>query len=210
MHSIIADLNWRYATKKFDPSKKVGPETWSIIQKSLQLVPTSYGLQEMQFIVVESKNTRVELKEAAFGQSPITDASHLLIMCATKEISPKHIDAHINRTAKVRNLEIEKMQGYSEFLKGMISRMPAEKQTAWNSKQVYIALGQLLHTCAILKVDVLPMEGFDAAKFDDILSLDQDNLTAVVVCPIGYRHADDSTQKLPKVRKAIDQLFRTI
>ncbi|MDX2359795.1 MAG: NAD(P)H-dependent oxidoreductase [Crocinitomicaceae bacterium] len=210
MHPIIDDLNWRYATKKFDPNKKISSETWAIIQESLRLVPTSYGIQAMKFILVESAEIREQLKEAAYGQTPITDASHLLVLCAFKELSEQHLDEYIQLTSNTRSIDLASMDGFAGFLKSTVGKMSTEEQTAWNSKQVYIALGQLLHTCATLKVDSLPMEGFNSERFNEILKLEEQNLTSVLVCPIGYRHADDATQASPKVRKSLDELFRKV
>ena len=207
MHSIIKDLNWRYATKKFDTSKKVTDEDIDIIKESLRLVPTSYGLQPLKFVFVESPSTRKLLKDASYGQTQVEDASHLIVICAFEELNDAHVDTHISNIVETRKLESEKLKGYSDFMKKSIAGLSKEEKVIWNSKQAYIALGQLLHTCASLKIDTTPMEGFDAIQYNEILELQKDNLTAVLACPIGYRHKDDPIQFEQKVRKNQNELF---
>lgn len=210
MHKLIEDLNWRYATKKFDPTKKISSDDLEVIKESLRLVPTSYGLQSMKFLIVESKEIREQLLLASFGQKQIVDASHLLVLCAYKDITPIHIDAYAENIANTRDHSVEAVAGYRDFIKRTVSSMSEEQKTAWNSKQLYIALGQLMTTCANLRIDATPMEGFNASKVDEILELNKKNLTSVLLCPIGFRHEDDDLQFAKKVRKSHNDLFETI
>ncbi len=209
MHDIIKDLQWRYAVKRFDPERKIDGKTMEIIRESLRLVPTSYGLQAMKFLFIETRETREQLQEASYGQQQITDASHLLVMCAYKDILPVHIDEHIDNITTTREMDEGSLAGYGDFLKRSMSDYSAEYKTNWNSKQVYIALGQLLTVCAHLKVDAIPMEGFDKKRYDEILGLAEKNLTSVLVCPLGYRHPEDEIQYKAKVRKPQENLFET-
>jgi nitroreductase len=87
--------------------------------------------------------------------------------------------------------------------------MGADQVKQWTGKQTYIALGQLLLSCALLKIDATPMEGFDREALDKLLDLSKDGLSASLLCPIGYRHADDPYIALKKVRKTKESLFET-
>ena len=58
---ILAALQWRYATKSFDPSKKIPADVWSALEDSLVLTPSSYGLQPWQFLVITDQATREAL-----------------------------------------------------------------------------------------------------------------------------------------------------
>lgn len=210
MHKIIESLNWRYAVKRFNPNRKLDDETVEVIKESLRLVPTSYGLQAMKFIFVEDPEIRKQLTEAGHNQQQINEASHLLVMCANEDVHPEDIDAHMNNITITRELQQGSLEGYGTFLKNsMASKDPAIKLD-WTSKQVYIALGQMLTVCAELRVDAIPMEGFDKTKFDEILGLKERGLRTVLICPLGYRHPEDPTQYQNKVRKSSEQLFETI
>lgn len=207
MHKIIESLHWRYAVKKFNPNRKIDDETIEVIKNSLRLVPTSYGLQAMKFIFVKDEELREKLVEAAHGQLQIKEASHLLVMCANVDILPDEIDAHVNNIISTRALASGALDAYSEFLKKSIGSKDPSIKTEWIAKQVYIALGQMLTVCAELRVDTIPMEGFDKTQFDEILGLQERGLRSVLVCPMGYRHPDDKTQYMNKVRKGNEVLF---
>ena len=210
MNKIIEDLNWRYATKKYDTTKKISAEYFNTIKESLRLSPSSFGLQPLKYIVVENKELREELKVHSFNQSQITDASHMIVFCSLIDINENHIDQYIENIAKTRSQEIEKIVGFGDYMKKEIFPMDKSLLANWNSKQAYIALGQVLHTCANLRIDATPMEGFKADKFDQILGLTEQNLKSILVCAFGYRSIDDTNSSLKKVRKSHDDLFYTI
>lgn len=210
MNTIIEDLNWRYATKKFDASKKVSNEDLDTIKESLRLTATSYGLQPMKFLFVEDPAVREQLTPASYGQSQIKDASHVIVLCSYIEVNSEHVDHYMQDVSSTRNIPIEATQQFGDYIKGAISNLSDEQKLIWSSKQAYIALGNALHTCARLRIDTTPMEGFDPAAYDKILGLSAKNLQASLVMTIGYRHEEDATQHQPKVRKADDVIFETI
>ena len=210
MHNIIDALNWRYATKKFDPSKKIDDDYLEIIKECLRLVPTSFGLQSMKFLFIESKDLREKLLQASYGQQQIVDASNLLVLCTYKDIHSDHVDEYMEDIVKVRNQNIEDVSAFADRMKNTLISMSPEHKINWSSKQLYIALGQLLLTCAQLKIDATPMEGFNREQYDEILGLHDKNLTAVLVCPLGYRHVKDDAQFKEKVRKSKEDLFETL
>lgn len=207
MKKIIEDLRWRYAAKQYDPSKKLTDEQFDIIKESLRLTPSAYGLQPLKFIFVETPSLREEIKPIAHNQAQVVDASHLLIICAHTNIDEAYIDTYVDRVKEVRNTPAERAAGFSDFLKKNVLSIPNEHVEPWNVHQAYIALGQVLHTCASLRVDATPMEGFNAKALDELLGLDAQGLKSVLLCPIGFRSTDDVYQHLPKVRKAPENIF---
>jgi nitroreductase/dihydropteridine reductase len=210
MSNILDILRWRYATKRFDSDKKLTNEQVEILKESIRLTPSSYGLQPLHFILVEDKSIRDQLTDAAFGQQQVKDASHLLVFCSHKNITPEQIDAHVQNTAEIRSIEHSTMTKYSDFLKREISSLTSHEKEIWNQKQCYIALGQFLAVCATMEIDAIPMEGFDASKFDEILNLNGRGLHATLVCPIGFRHPEDRHQFNAKVRKSQEVIFDTV
>ena len=208
--SLIEKLQWRYATKKYDATKKISAEDFNTIKESLRLSPSSFGLQPLKYIVVENKELREDLKVHSFNQSQITDASHMIVFCSLIDINENHIDQYIENIAKTRSQEIEKIVGFGDYMKKEIFPMDKSLLANWNSKQAYIALGQVLHTCANLRIDATPMEGFKADKYDEVLGLKEQNLKSILVCAFGYRSSDDLNSSLLKVRKSQNDLFYTI
>lgn len=210
MSKIIEDLNWRYATKKFDSTKKINQEDLNTIIEALRLTPTSMGLMPLKFLIIENPEIREKLRVAANGQSQITDASHLIILCSVTNPNETHVDSHVNLTSSVRNIELQSLDGFKNSANKFISNFTLENKKNWTSKQAYIALGLLMSVCAQLRIDATPMEGFNPSEFDEILKLREQNLHSVLACPIGYRHEEDKYQYLKKVRRNNEDLFEIV
>lgn len=209
MHKIIEDLNWRYATKKFDPSKKLTDEQVSILKESIRLSASSYGLQAFKVLQVDNPELREKLMVASYGQRPVVDASHLFVFCAHTEVADTDVQNYMELISETQGIPEEELTPFANGIMTSMKKKTDHEILNWTARQTYIALGQLLHTCASLRVDALPMEGFDPTSFDEILNLSASNLTATLACPVGYRHEEDIAQFRKKVRKSSDDLFET-
>jgi nitroreductase len=207
---LLSALNTRYATKKFDATKKVPSETIEALIEAIRLTPTSYGLQLMKVVLVENKALREELVPHAFGQQQIADASHLIILCRELDAQADHIDAYIENIADTRSIHVDHLSGFRNMMYNTVLKMTPAQQEDWMKQQVYIALGNLLTSCAILEIDACPMEGFLPSEFDRILGLEEMNLSSVLVIPIGYRAEDDKNASLKKVRRPLPEFLVTI
>ncbi|MFD0795259.1 NAD(P)H-dependent oxidoreductase [Mucilaginibacter litoreus] len=205
--TLVDKLNWRYATKKFDSTKKIDTDKLHYILNAVQLAPSSIGLQHYRVIVVENAEVRAQLKEAAYGQSQITDSSQLIVFAAETNINEEFGKKYIDNVAAVRGVPRETLAGFESMVLGAINGRTPEQLTVWAQKQAYIALGILVSAAAEQDVDICPMEGFDAEKFNEILGLTKQGLTATVIAAIGYRAEDDPYSKLVKVRRPKEELF---
>ncbi|MGF7138815.1 NAD(P)H-dependent oxidoreductase [Roseimarinus sediminis] len=207
---LIKNLQWRYATKKFDTSRKVSQNELEQIMEAVRLSASSYGLQAYKVLVVEDEAVREQLKAASWNQPQITDSSHLFVFCNYKQINDQVIDEFIALNAGVKGIGSESLQPYADFLKNSLTSRSEDDLQVWTSKQTYIALANLLTASAELKIDACPMEGFDAAAYNEILGLNEKGLSAAVVAAVGYRSADDETQFAAKVRKMKNELFEIV
>lgn len=207
MNKIIEDLNWRYATKTFDSNQKISKEDFQILLESLRLSPSSFGLQPWKFVIVENTDLRTELLGQSWNQKQVTDASHLIVLCRINKIDDEFVDRFVEDIVNTRGGSLEDNKGYSDMMKGFLSRMDQAQKATWASMQVYIALGQLMTTAAHMRIDACPMEGFSAEGYDKILGLSDKGLTAVVVCPVGYRSNEDKYATAAKVRYNLDDLI---
>ena len=210
MSTFIENQNWRYATKKFNSEKKISNSDLEILKEAIQLSSSSYGLQPYKVIIVENEEIRKQLQPASWGQSQITDASHLFVFASETNVDAEYITRYADNMAKTRNIPFDSVKGYADFMIGNISTLTPEKQLIWAQKQAYLALGNLLNAAAELKIDVTPMEGFLPEQYNEILGLTEKGLHATLVATIGYRHDEDDTQHYAKVRKPITELFETI
>lgn len=210
MSNFIKNQYWRYATKKFDLDKKVSSEDLDILKEAMRLSTSSYGLQPYKILITADQHLKEKLRPACWNQSQITDASHIIIFANILNFGAKEIDMHISNMAVTRNIQLEVVSRYGDFLKEKIGELTDEKLNEWTSKQTYLALGNLINVAAELKIDVTPMEGFSPKEVNKILGLDNSNLNATLIAAIGYRHQNDSHQHNIKVRKPENELFISI
>jgi len=198
---ILQQLDWRYTTKKFDPTQKIPDDTWHALEQSLVLAPSSFGLQPWKFLVIRNPDLRQQLQGAAWGQSQVVDASHLVVFAIKKGVNAGDVDPYLDRMADVRQTAKENLQGLENMIKGFLQEPPFPLDPdAWSARQVYIALGFFLYSAAMLDVDTCPMEGFVPDQVNEILGLSEQGDAAVVLCTAGYRAADDKYAEMAKVR----------
>ena len=210
MSTLLDNLNWRYATKKFDATKKISSEDLNTLKEAVRLAASSYGLQPYKVVIVENPEIREQLKAAAYGQTQITDASQLFIFANDLNAGPESVAAYIQNISETRGIPTEALGGFADMMNGVISNLSQDAKNIWTAKQTYIALGTLLAAAAELKIDATPMEGFNPAAFNEILGFDKLGLNASVIATVGYRHDEDDTQHYKKVRKSHEELFITI
>jgi len=203
--NILEKLEWRYATKKFNPSLNVSESKLEILKKAIQFAPSSYGLQPFQVLFVKNPEIREKLKEVSWGQPQITDSSYVIVFTRKKNIDDAEVDSFVDNIINTRGVTKEMLAQYEGMMKGTVNSLTEDQKSSWVDKQIYIALGFLLNTAAIIDVDSCPMEGFDKQKYDEILGLT--DTTSVVICPIGYRDENDESQHYKKVRKDEKDLF---
>ena len=199
--SLIQQLNWRYATKQFDPHRKISPEDWATLEEALVLTPSSFGLQPWKFIVVDDPDTREKLVHASHGQLKVSNASHLVVFTIKKNLGEEEIESHLKRIAQVRGVSPELLDTFRSMMVGtLINGMNHAVRKDWATQQTFIALGNFLTSAALLGIDACPMAGFEPKKYDEILGLDQQGLSTVVIAAAGYRAEADKYAGLKKVR----------
>lgn len=202
---ILEGLKWRYAVQVFDKEKKVSQDDLHAILESGRLAPSSYGLEPWKFIVVENSETRLKLQEAGFDQSKISEASHLVVLARRTNTRLTLASDRITRTAKAYGQDAVSLSDFREMLDGSIERLTDEALDFDNRAQVYLALGVMLATSASLGVDCAPMGGFIPSKYDEILGLSEQNLSATLLLTLGYRGEDQSADR-PKVRRDFESV----
>ncbi len=208
---LISALQWRYAVKQFDATKKIPPNTWATIEDALVLSASSFGLQPYRFYVIANPVVREQLLPHSWGQKQVVEASHYLVFAARTTLTAEEIDAFIQLTADTRGQSVDSLKSLHEMMKGSILNEHFQKHAgAWAAAQAYIALGNLLTSAAILGVDACPMEGFVKGEYDKILGLPAQGLSSVVCCAVGYRASTDKYATLKKVRPAKSALVKTV
>lgn len=201
--TLINQLRWRYATKQFDPARKIPAADWQTLEEALVLTPSSFGLQPWRFIVVTNQATKEKLVPVSWNQRQLADASHVVVFAVKKGLGAAEVDHYLARMAEVRGVTRESLDGFRNVLLGFLAQ-PAEQfnPAHWAARQAYIALGNLLTSAALLGIDACPLEGIEPVSYDEILGLAAEGYQTVVAAAVGYRAATDKYASLPKVRFA--------
>lgn len=208
--NIIDQLHRRYATKSFDPDKKLSDDQLHILTESMRLAPSSFGLQPWKFLVVTNPDIRTSLTEKARWQQQVSDASHLIVLCARDTITTQDVQKYIDDISTTRWAPLESLEWFKNSMNGSIANKSDEQLKARSDKQVYIAVWFLLIAAASIEVDACPMEGFDSAAFDQLLWLQGSGYHSTVVVPVWYRSGDDKYSHSSKVRYDADQVIEYI
>ncbi len=200
--SLIERLNWRYATKKMDPARKVPADKLERIIEAARLAPTSSGLQPFELLVVTDPAVRARIQPIAWNQGQIVDGSHLLVFAAWDNYTAERINTMFDYTNEVRGFTNEGWENYRQQLLNAYPQRDPQVNFEHAARQAYIALSAALMAAAYEGVDSTPMEGFDPNALDEILGLRARHLRSVAVLPLGYRLAEqDWLVNLPKVRR---------
>lgn len=210
MDTTLEIRQWRYATKKFDRTKKVSEADLETLLEATRLSASSYGLQPYHIYVITDDKIREELKPASWGQSQITDSSHLIVFANSTDFDAELVDSYLENVSETRNIPQEGLKGYGDFMKSKLLDLPTEIKGNWTTKQVYLAFGNAMQAAAELRIDTCPLEGFEADKYNAILGLEAKKQNAAVVLAVGYRSEEDETQHYAKVRKSKEELFTHI
>jgi nitroreductase/dihydropteridine reductase len=204
--NILEHLKWRYATKKFDDSKKLSEEKLNILKEAFNLTATSYGLQPLKLIVVGNDDLKKKLVPITMNQEQVANASHVLVLCVETKLDGNFIKDSFKRIENIRNTPRSILDPFESFLVDEFSKKPKSTIDTWMAKQAYIAMGNLLTVCALEGIDSCPIEGFEPEKYDQLLGLNKMGLQSVLVLPIGYRAKDDFFSTLKKVRRGVDEV----
>ena len=210
-NQLLDALQWRYATKVFDATKKIPADLWAALEQTLVLTPTSYGLQPYKFLVVQDAATRAALLPHSWGQKQVVDCSHYVVFTARTEMKEADVTKLIARISQIRGVPAASLNFYRDMMLSDVVNGPRGKFAhEWAARQCYIALGNLMTAAAVLGVDACPMEGLVPTEYDKILKLEGSGYKTVVALALGFRGAGDKYASLAKVRYAAADLIKVI
>jgi len=209
--SLVEQMSWRYAVKKFDPKRAISPADWAALEQTLVLTPSSYGLQPWRFIVITDPAVKAQLPAMSWGQSQPAQCSHYVVFAARTTLSAGHVDRIVQRTSEVRGVPAEALAGYrGMMMKTLVPPMPGFEIRHWAQLQAYIALGNFMTAAAVVGIDTCPMEGIERDKYDALLGLGADGFATAVACAAGYRAPDDRYSTMAKVRYPAAEVIRHV
>ncbi len=205
---LVQQLRWRYATKKFDPTRKIPADVWHALEEALVLSPSSFGLQPWKFIVITDPALRQRLRAASWNQAQVVEASHLVAFAHRQDLNVADVERYVRQIAVARKVPEASLDGYKQIMVGFVQKAGHGLDiNAWAAHQVYLALGTFLTAAAVLGVDTCPMEGIDPAQYDEILGLTAQGYHALCAATAGYRAADDPYAHAAKVRYSLEEVI---
>lgn len=216
-HPIIKDLNTRYTAKKYDADKRISAEDMEIIKEALRLSASSINSQPWKFIIIESDEAKQRFHDTfenmhQFNQPHAKEASHTILFAHdpkfTKEKFAKRVDAEVISGHLPADMYDMFMGAYA------FADMNTDEEGFngnWTKAQVYIALGNILHTLARLGIASTPMEGVDSALIGEKFAEELEGHVVDVALAIGYhKDGEDYNHGLPKARLALEQVVETL
>ncbi len=208
---LFKQLNWRYAVKKFDISKKhLELEDLKTILEAGRLAPSCYGIEPWKFLIIENSELRKQIRTVGYDQEKITDSDYLVVLCQRKDHPEKIVEDLIDRTAKIQSVSPESLAGLQGMVMGALSAKSETELETFLSNQCYISLGFILETAALFGIDAGPMEGFSRTEVDQILGLEAKGLRSLTLIAFGKRSSQDQFVQLKKVRRDYQDLVEFI
>lgn len=206
---LIENLTWRYATKKYDATKKVSKENVKIIVEAARLAPSSYGIQPYKIIAISNQKLKDKIYEVAWKQQMIKDCSHVLVFAAWDKYTEERVEYVFNYITEERDqLRGNAFGSHTDTIAASQYQMSEEAAFVDTSKQACISLGLAVAQAAELRVDNTPMGGFYNDQLDSLLELRDKGLKSVYMLAIGYRSEEgDWLVNLKKVRSPEEEFL---
>ena len=209
--TLLGQLQWRCAIKKFDPAKKISDADWRTLEEALVLTPSSFGLQHARYLVVNDPALRAKLVPVSWGQPQPVDCSHFVVFAIRNPLTGADVERYLDRIAAVREMPRAALEPYRQMMLGSLQKAAEQGfVNEWSARQAYIALGNFMTCAALLGIDTCPMEGIEPDNYDKILGLPAQGLKTVVACAAGYRADDDKYGQLKKVRYPLSDIVSRI
>jgi nitroreductase len=212
---ILKSAIWRSAIKQFDPVKKISDADFDFLLEIARLSPSSYGFEPWNIVVLQNEKLRKAIRPQALGASKQLDtASHFLIFTVKTDLTAnskyfEHILRDVRKMPAVARLATKtSFRPFARFLQDLTDD---RKRHDWAAKQAYIAMANIMLAAAEIGIDSCPIEGFNLAKVEKILS--QNNVVdlttdrVAVMLALGYRAGEP---KHPKTRRAMDEIVKYI
>lgn len=216
-HPIIADLLWRYTTKKYDPSRKVSQADLDVLFEAMRLSASSINSQPWKFVVIESEQAKQRMSDTFvekhhYNQAHVFDSSHIILFAYNPKYTRNDYAVVVDKGIKDKRVLPENREdAFGAFVFAELNTDENGDTSAWTKAQTYLALGNTLHTLARLKIDSTPLEGIDTQRVNTEFSKELAGYQCDVALAIGYHHPqEDYNEKLPKSRLNLEQILLRI
>lgn len=211
---VIELQHRRFATKKFDPTRRISDDDWAALVEVGRLAPSSLGFEPWKMLLLNNEKMKQDLKSMAWGAVSMLDgASHFVIYLARKGVN--YETPYIKKLMQeVRHRSYDPESAYAHRIKSFqesdFDLNDERSLFDWASKQTYIQMANMMNAAALMGMDSCPIEGFDKAKVETYLEekgvLDTSEFGVSVMCAFGYRNEDIK----PKIRWNTESIYEVI
>ncbi|MGB0938613.1 MAG: nitroreductase family protein [Colwellia sp.] len=216
-HPILEDLRTRYTSKKYDPTRKISESDLTTLYEAIRLSASSINSQPWKFIVIESPAARARMSSTfankfQFNEPHIHSASQIILFAHNPTYNRDDYARVIDKgIIDKRTKPEDRESAFGGFAFAELNTDANGDTSSWTKAQVYLALGNTLHTLARLKIDSTSMEGVDADLIGEVFKEELDGYRCEVALAIGYHHPDeDYNAALPKSRLSLESIFTKI
>jgi nitroreductase len=174
MTSAITAIKQRRAVKYYDPNHKISDNELKNILEIAQQSPSSFNIQHWRFVNVTNPKIREEIKNVAWGQAQITDASVLLVVCTDVKAWQEEPERYWkDASSAVKDALVPMILGFYNG-KEQLQRDEAMRSVGLISQTIMIAAKELGY-------DTCPMIGFDQEKVAEIIKLPKDHAIGMLL-----------------------------
>ncbi|MFE5318512.1 NAD(P)H-dependent oxidoreductase [Paenibacillus sp. NPDC056579] len=214
---ILSAYRFRHATKEFDGSRKITDSDFEFILETGRLSPSSFGFEPWKFVVVQNPDLREKLRQHAWGaRKQLPTASHFVLILSRLPQDMAAESGYIQGIMKnVQQLPDEVVEGkgkaYEKFLTSDFGLWGNSRAMfEWASRQAYIALGNMMTAAAQIGIDSCPIEGFEKAPIERILTeegiIDPEHFGVSCMVAFGYRVHEPRG----KTRRSVEQVVEWV
>lgn len=214
--NILDDLKWRYTTKQYDPSRQVSEQDLATLFEAIRLSASSINSQPWKFIVIDSQESRKRMlktfdRKPSANQAKVLECSQVILFAYNPKYNRDDYAKIVDESIKDKRIESSKREsGFAGFAFAEMNTDPHGDTSSWTKAQLYLALGNTLHTLARLKIDSTPMEGIDTELVNQEFAKELDGYVCDVGLAIGYHHPGDFNAALPKSRRKMEDILTRI
>lgn len=211
---ILDAYHRRYATKRYNPNKKINEENWQTILETARLSPSSYVYEPWKFLEINNYDIRKDLQDMCWGVAKqIMDADKLLICLVYRNLTIHHPHVkHMVEDVKGKEFDINSKpsQHFDHFQRSDMDLVDEHRLFDWASKQSYIAMGNMMTTAAMLGVDSCAHEGFPYRKVEEYLDMHQlmNNKEYGISYMLTFGYRDEPIKE--KHRQSMEQILKVV
>jgi nitroreductase len=189
-------IQQRRATQSFENLEIPEADLKKIIRAGLE-APSGYNLQPWRFVVVRSPEQKKKLREAAFGQPKVEEASAVIVACGDPDGWKDGDLEEMIKLAKQHGFGgDQEHEAARKAISGFLGNAPGKvggvepSFGVWVNRHVMIALTTMMWMAEALGYDTAPMEGFLENKVIEVLKIPQ-RVRVVALLAIGRRKGPD-------------------